>query len=167
MKSRSYTKLVGILFLAVFISGCATIFKGSEADVRVNSSPAGATISVNGVNSGLTPQTLSLKRNQTHQIEFSRDGYESVRFNVDRKFDIATAVVGNLFSWSILGIIVDVATGAAYTLTPADLEANMTALQSMNLVPADLDGDESDIFVVMFTSDEWAKISEFSAKNSN
>jgi len=167
MKSKLYSKLLGIFFLFIFISGCATIFKGSEADIRVNSSPAGATIKVNGINSGLTPQTLSLKRNQTHQIEFSRDGFESVLFNVERKFDIGTTVIGNIFSWGIIGIIVDVATGAAYTLTPADLQANLGALQSLNLIPAELKSDEDDIFVVMITSDEWAKITELSEKNGN
>lgn len=150
---------IAVALMMVFImSGCATIFKGSEADVRVNSSPAGATIEVNGINSGLTPQTLSLKRNQTHQIEFSRDGYESVLFNVERKFDIGTTVIGNIFSWGIIGIIVDVATGAAYTLTPADLQANLGALQSLNLLPSELSSEGDDIYVVMITSDEWQQV---------
>ena len=153
-------KVVFIFAILLYTSSCATIFKGSSADIRVNSSPAGATVTVNGVHRGLTPQTLSLKRNKDHILEFTRDGYEKVTFAVDRKFDIGTTIVGNLFSWWLLGVIVDVASGAAYTLTPADLNANLSALQAHKIVPYEANINKDEVFVFMLTHDEWKAIVE-------
>lgn len=41
-----------ILTAFLFASGCTTIFKGSSADVRVNSTPSNADIYINGIDKG-------------------------------------------------------------------------------------------------------------------
>lgn len=151
-------RLIIIAGFCMSIVGCATIFKGSNADIRVNSSPAGATILANGINKGVTPQTLSLKRNQNYILEFKRDGYEDIKLEVNKKFDIGTTVVGNIVSWALLGIVVDVASGAAYSLDPADLQANLAELRISGHVPDESEIDESDIHVIMLTKEEWEEI---------
>lgn len=87
------------------------------------------------------------------------DGYEDVNIEVNKKFDILTTVVGNIFSWQLLGIIVDVATGSAYTLEPADLQANMNELRAAGYLPTESDLQRDDIHVVMITQEQWAEIS--------
>jgi len=154
-KFRVVTTLV--LFCVLSIS-CASIFKGSSADIRVNSNPAGANIFINGIDRGVTPQTLSLKRNSDYLLTFKKEGYEDLNFEIFKKFDIGTAVVGNIFSWGLVGIIVDVATGAAYSLTPADVEANLSSLQAAGYIDKDFETDDSDIFVFMLTTDQWEEL---------
>lgn len=148
-----------IVMLLSFL-GCATIFKGSSADVRVNSSPAGADIFINEIDKGTTPQTLSLKRNKDYLLTFKKDGYKDVKVEVNKKFDIGTTVIGNIFSWGIIGIIVDLAGGAAYSLTPADVEANMDNLAKAGYLPTENEMKESDIHVILLTKEEWAEISK-------
>lgn len=137
---------------------CASIFKGSSADVRINSNPAGADIFINGIDRGQTPQTLSLKRNQSYVLTFKKEGYEDLNFEVAKKFDIGTTVVGNIFSWGLVGIIVDVATGAAYSLTPADVEANLESMQQAGIIDAKANLKKGEIFAFMLTKEQWEEI---------
>lgn len=139
---------------------CATIFKGSSADVRVNSSPSGADIYINSIDRGKTPQTLSLKRNKDYVLSFKKEGYEDVNVEVNKKFDIGTTVVGNIFSWGILGIIVDLAGGSAYSLTPADVEANMDNLKNAGYLPEESEIKKNDIHVIMLTKEQWSEITK-------
>ena len=154
--SRSTMLLV---VLASFLTlSCASIFKGSSADIRVNSNPAGADIFINGIDRGQTPQTLSLKRNQDYVLTFKKDGYEDLNFEVSKKFDVGTAVIGNIFSWGIIGIIVDVGTGAAYSLTPADVEANLASMQQAGIIKADANLNDGEIFAFLLTTEQWEEI---------
>ena len=148
-----------IIFSFILMTGCATIFKGAHADVRVNSDPAGASIFINKIDKGTTPQTLSLKRNRNYTLVFKKEGYEPVRMEVTKDFDIATTIVGNIFSWALLGIVVDVATGAAYSLEPADIEANFSKLKEAGYLPKKEKMEKSDIYVMMLSKKEWSKIS--------
>ncbi|XWN38386.1 MAG: PEGA domain-containing protein [Balneola sp.] len=155
LNSKSLRVVSALVLMSTLSISCASIFKGSSADVRVNSNPAGANIFINGIDRGVTPQTLSLKRNSDYVLTFKKDGYEDLNFEVFKKFDIGTAVVGNIFSWGLVGIIVDVASGAAYSLTPADVEANMAGLQAAGYIDTDFETDGSDIYVFMLTTEQW------------
>lgn len=150
-------KLTILTITVVLISGCATIFKGSNAEVRFNSSPANATISINGIDRGSTPIALNLKRDNNYVVNFKKEGYEEVNIEVNKSFDAATTIVGNLFSWWLLGVVVDVASGAAYSLTPADIQANMDELRASNLIDEN-DIEEGTIHVVMMTKEEWEEV---------
>jgi len=152
---RSCALLIVVGFLT---TNCASIFKGSNADIRVNSNPSGATIMINNINKGTTPQTMSLARNQNYTLTFKKDGYKDVNFEVVKKFDVATTVVGNIFSWSLLGIVVDVATGAAYSLTPADVQANFDGMAKAGLIDPDFKQKKGEINVIMLTTEQWETI---------
>ena len=106
------------LGLAVVMAGCATIVKGRTQSVLFNSTPSGARIWVNGEDRGATPANLELKKNKDYKVVIKKDGYQDVTINVDKEFTMGWSIVGNVFSWGILGVIVDVADGAAYKLTP-------------------------------------------------
>lgn len=155
IKSKTLRAIPTLLVISILTISCASIFKGSSADVRVNSNPAGVNIFINDIDRGVTPQTLSLKRNSDYLLTFKKEGYEDLNFEIFKKFDFGTTVVGNIFSWGLVGIIVDVATGAAYSLTPADVEANMASLQAAGYIDKNIKADESDIFVFMLTTDQW------------
>lgn len=157
MKNTLTLALV-LAFVTITLTGCATIFKGADADIQVNSNPSGASIFVNNINKGTTPTTLALKRNQNHLLTFKMDGYNDVTVEVNQKFDIATTIVGNIFSWSLLGVVVDVATGAAYSLEPAVVQANLSKLQAAGYVPVSQPNGEDTIHVMMITEEQWSAI---------
>ncbi len=141
-----------ILLTAFFLLNvnCATIIRGTSQDFRANSSPAGARVLVNGEDRGATPTSLTLKRNRTHQITFQMDGYEDVIINLDRDFKAGPTLVGNFFSWWIIGVVVDVANGSAYQLTPEELDVTLRGSQTALDVSAD------ELQVIFFTPDQLA-----------
>jgi len=139
-----------ILFVAIpQISGCATIIRGSNQDVRVTSDPPNARVVVNGQDRGETPTTLNLDTSRDYQIEFAKDGYASETLNVRKDFTIGWPIFGNVFSWGIIGIVVDVANGSAYKLTPKQLEAALETTSADVRMPSD-----SDIHIALFSSEE-------------
>lgn len=152
-----------IVFMIV-LSGCALIFKGQSAELRVNSVPSAATVFVNGMSKGNTPLVLSLARDRDHTIIFKRTGFEDLQVDITKKFDVGTAVVGNFFSWSVFGLVVDIATGAAYSLTPADIEASLYELITMGLVQEPEISDEL-IQVFMISSEDWEQIKTRTTQN--
>lgn len=160
MKTNRIFKSCTLLIVAgLLTANCAAIFKGSSADIRVNSNPSGADIIINGIDRGVTPQTMSLSRNENYVLTFKKDGYEDVNVEVKKKFDVGTTVVGNIFSWGLIGIIVDVATGAAYSLTPADIDANFDTMAKAGLInPDELNQKEGEINVIMITTEQWEAI---------
>lgn len=151
---KSVVSKIAILSI-IFLTGCGTIFKGSNADVRLNSSPSGATVIINDINRGLTPLTLSLQRSKDYVVTFQKDGYEDIKVEINKKFDFPTTILGNIVFGGIIGLVVDFATGAAYSLTPADIQANMEALQSAGFFPDENLMTESDIHVFMLTPEQW------------
>jgi hypothetical protein len=151
-------KLLPLLLIsALFFTSCATIFKGSTADIMFNSAPSGAQLLINGINRGVAPSMLSLNRSTSHQVTMKMDGYEDVNFLIDKKFDFATTVVGNLFSWSLLGVVVDIASGAAYTLTPSDVQGNLRELKRAGFID-ETKAKKNEINVVFINKSDWDNI---------
>jgi hypothetical protein len=138
--------LLCLLVLGVAASGCATIVHGSTQSIAVNTDPPGARVMVNGQDHGATPTTLNLKRGRDHQIVFDLAGYQPVTINVEKNMDTMPFIVGNLFSWGIIGWVVDAANGAAYRLTPDQINANLPALQGM--IDVSPDADELSVFLL-------------------
>lgn len=153
----SYIKIAITALLILTLSGCGTIFKGSSAEVRFNSTPSNATISINGIDRGTTPLALNLNRNDNYVINFKKEGYEEVNVEVRKKFDAGTTIVGNLFSWWAIGIIVDIASGAAYSLTPADVQGNLAELKASGIIN-ESEIKENSIHVFMLTKEQWEQI---------
>lgn len=160
LSSRFKIYTASILLFSFFLTSCATIFKGSHGEVRFNSSPSGAEVIIDQVNKGETPTTSQLTRNESHTVTFKKDGYEDVTVRVERKFDGATTIVGNLFSWLLLGVVVDVASGAAYTLTPADVQGNLNELQAAGIIDQDQlsEQQKNTVHVFMLTKEQWEEI---------
>lgn len=152
-----------ILIIMFVATSCATLFKGQTAEVRLNSAPAGARIQINGFDKGVTPASINLKRNVNHSVTFTLDGYREVNLQIEPRFDVGTAVIGNLFSWSLFGLVVDVASGAAYSLTPADLQANFSSISQV----VDIDVSKlkkGEMFVFMLTEEQWSEIKAMSGR---
>jgi len=160
MKKHTKIHITGVFLISLILASCATIFKGGHGEVRFNSSPSGADVLINQVNKGETPTTAQLSRKESHTVTFKKEGYEDVTVRINRKFDGATTILGNIVSWALLGIVVDVASGAAYTLTPADVDANLNKLQAAGIIDKEKISKKSEntVHVFMLTKEQWKKI---------
>ena len=100
--------LLSILLLS-FLSGCATVVRGTTEPVRFSSEPPGALVSVGGGQACTTPCTLTFKRNSSLLAQYTKDGCEN-----------GTVSLYPTMSGSgvILGGVIDHALGSTYTLQP-------------------------------------------------
>jgi hypothetical protein len=100
---------VGALLL---LSGCATLFSGTDDDITFDSEPQGAQVLIDGIVVGTTPTTVVVDRPGLEETDVTvqLEGYEPLRFELDTEFN-NTAIL-NVFFWP--GFVIDVLTGALF-----------------------------------------------------
>lgn len=118
-------KLKSLLFalgLVLLMSSCATIFTGTKSKVTITSIPPGANIVVDGIDRGVTPSTLSLKRGfESPTISLKLDGYKTRTFEPEQSFQLVSILnLGNPFGWAI-----DAVSGAAMKYDPKVYELKL------------------------------------------
>lgn len=133
--TRSLFHVFGFAFLAciaLVLSGCATLFSGTDDSVTFSSEPSGAMVLVDGRNVGTTPVTVEIDRpgfgdaDVTVQLE----GYDTRQFELDKEFN--TTAILNIFA--PIGFLIDAVTGAIYKLDPTTYTVNMeSGIISMNI----------------------------------
>jgi hypothetical protein len=100
---------------ALMLSGCATITRGTTNNVQFLSEPAGAEVSTTVGLSCVTPCTLAVPRKDAFSATFRLDGHETQQVFVNTVVEGggAAGVVGNVIFGGIVGVAVDVSSGAA------------------------------------------------------
>lgn len=122
-----YLLTVGALLI---LSGCATLFSGTDEDITFNSDPAGATVIVDGVAVGTTPTTVEIDRPGLNDMDVTvqLDGYDTRTFELSKEFNMVSIL--NIFFWP--GFIVDALTGALFkydkTTYTVDMENGVISL---------------------------------------
>ena len=120
--------IINTIFLAtlIFGSGCATVLRDSNQPVAFTSAPAGVTVALNGIDRGVTPVTVSVKRATSDTIvSYKLKDFHPVSFVLDRSFGKAT--FGNILLGGGIGAIVDAASGKNATY-PENVHIGMTPL---------------------------------------
>lgn len=104
------------LAAALALSGCATLFSGTRQNVHIASDPPGATILVDGLEQGVTPTTLRLKKPGLDDTEVTlrMAGYADRTFSLQSEFDMISLL--NVFFWP--GFLVDAVSGAIQEYDP-------------------------------------------------
>jgi hypothetical protein len=100
---------VVLLAIAMATIGCATMIRGTEESLSVTSEPSGALAELSNGQKGETPCQFILKRNQSLNIKYSKNGYH------DENVSVYPTLAG---AGVILGGLIDYGTGAVYSLTP-------------------------------------------------
>lgn len=108
------------VFLAVSSFGCATVFKGSSQVVTFNSEPQGAVVVLDGIPMGVTPVSLSLKKNRYKTVMLKKDGFQVITQPLQTGYD-AVALVNVLWDCSTTDLI----TGNAYEYEPNSYHFNL------------------------------------------
>ncbi len=99
-----------VLTLTILFTGCATLFAPKTHPLAVSSEPHGAEVYVNGLKMGTTPVKLSLKADKSYNIEFRKEGYESVTRVVNTKVGAGWVVLDAISGF--VPVIIDAATGS-------------------------------------------------------
>lgn len=141
------------LALTLLMSSCATIFSGSKQKVKFSSNPSSATIFIDEVEVGKTPFEIKLARKKKHSVMIKLEGYETYQTNLTKKLN--GWFLGNILIGGIIGFIIDPITGAMYSLTPKQINAQMNKGTVFNS-----SGKGVYIAVVLNVDPNWKKIGQ-------
>jgi len=124
MSIKTYlAKATTALVLVASFTGCASIVSGTRQEVRVNSSPSGGNIKVDGALAGTTPAVLELSSKESHKLTIELQGYKPYDIILVQKTN--GWIFGNIFFGGLIGIAVDISDGAAYALSPNKIDAQL------------------------------------------
>lgn len=123
------------------LTGCATIIYGTTQSVSVNSSPAGAKVTVHDMTLGtqvgtqLTPAVFLLKRGHAYfrranyRIVVEKEGYHSAESTIVGRpngwYIAGNFLVGGLIGW----LIVDPISGAMWSLDTQQVHVSLTPIE--------------------------------------
>ncbi|MFO1304056.1 MAG: hypothetical protein U1F54_10015 [Burkholderiales bacterium] len=126
--------LVFACALALVVSGCATITKGTTQTVTVATDPAGATCKLTRDGQPLavvnpTPGSIPIERGRgTIAVDCRRDGYLEASGAMSSEFQAMT--FGNILFGGLIGVAVDAASGAMH---------EYPAMVTITLIPEQFD----------------------------
>lgn len=119
--------IAALAAVVLFSSGCATITTGGGPDqrVRISSDPRGGRIMVDGQYKGETPTSISLTRKDNHLVHIELNGFEP--YEIEIKSGINLMTFGNAIIGGVIGLGVDLVSGATTSLSPNDIDAKLVA----------------------------------------
>lgn len=120
-----------ILSAALLSAGCASIIHGTMQSVPFNSNPVGAQVTVIDdegfkIANGTSPCVLTLKRGNEYKVTIEKEGYAPFSIVLKRRID--GWYWGNiaLIPFGMIGVVIDIANGAAYKLSPKEVQISLT-----------------------------------------
>lgn len=132
-------KKVILLAALAAATGCATVIRGTKDSSKFESTPAGATVTVESISTDklgpftcVTPCEMELKRKREWNVVFTLDGYKPVTGQLVPKVTgggVASGA-GNVIAGGIIGIGVDAGTGANLDLRPNPMVARLARVDS-------------------------------------
>ena len=96
----------------MLLAGCATIVRGTEQQVTVDTIPGGAQVEFSNGRNCTSPCSVAAKRNQALEVNISKEGCATQTAFVRPRLSTGASVLGGL---------PDYATGAIYDLEPSSL----------------------------------------------
>lgn len=109
----------------VALTACATITRGTQTNWEVKTSPSGASVKTsNGRSCAATPCTIRTSRKSVFTATISKPDYKPVDVQVSHEMSAGggVALLGNFILGGVLGIVVDLVTGAPDDLTPEKVD---------------------------------------------
>lgn len=146
MFSKAVCRIATAGVFALATQGCATITRGTTEAWTVESEPIGAEVTLSSGESCTTPCTLTKKRKDAFMVTIEKEGYETVRTQIQSQVAGAGAagMAGNVLVGGIIGVGVDAATGATKELKPNPLVIKMVPVSgAASALPAEPAADGS------------------------
>lgn len=116
--------LVVGLVLVLSGSGCATIVSGRHQDIHVTSDPPGVRVKADTGVEVTTPAELSLTRNKRHTLVAECEGSEPQQKEL--QCGMNGWIVGNILIGGVIGVVVDIVSGAHGQLSPDAVHFDFT-----------------------------------------
>ncbi|HEY2710098.1 MAG TPA: PEGA domain-containing protein [Caulobacteraceae bacterium] len=109
--------------LVAMTSACATVTRGTHESWSVTSEPPGAVTTSNGFSCPQTPCTFKMEHKAEFDVTVSRDGYKPYHGHVVHVVSSGggLGMAGNVLVGGVVGVVVDVASGAMMELKPNPL----------------------------------------------
>ncbi|HEY6621589.1 MAG TPA: PEGA domain-containing protein [Steroidobacteraceae bacterium] len=149
--------LAGIAVLVM--SGCATVIHGTRQDVGISSTPTGASVTIDNLQSGTTPVFAKLRRKENHVVRISLAGFQPIDLTLTSS--VSGWVWGNIAIGGLIGLAVDAISGGMYKLSPEELSA---ALGTTSTKTVDRGADGINVVVVLKPEASWVKIAQLEAR---
>jgi hypothetical protein len=113
-------RFLAAVALALMMSSCATITRGTTSQVQFHSDPPGAAMRTSHGHSCVTPCVLQMNRKDEFIATFSKPGYADQEVQVRTKLagEGAAGFVGNVVIGGVVGMAADAATGATLEHIP-------------------------------------------------
>ena len=110
--------IASLMAFSIILSpmGCAVIFTGSSQMIQVSSTPSGAAVRLNGIGVGTTPTQVNVERGSNHFVRLTKAGFEPITIHIGQKLNGLFFL--DIISLNLLGIIINMATGAWKWATP-------------------------------------------------
>lgn len=136
MKNVSPFLILSFLAVTLF-SGCATVTRGTNDTLVVESDPPGAAVTLSNGMRDTTPATFKLPRKNNVSVRIERDGYEPVEIEVKSQISGAggAGLAGNVLIGGLIGAGVDVVSGAMNDLKPNPISVNLVPLNAKPAIP--------------------------------
>ncbi|MGN7867681.1 translation initiation factor 2 [Paracoccus sp. 22332] len=110
------------------VAGCATITRGSNDALIVNSTPTGAQVKMSdGQTCNNTPCTFKVPRKSELNVLITKDGCKHQQVRVTNRVASggSAAMAGNVLVGGIIGAGVDASSGAMLDLVPNPVEVTL------------------------------------------
>lgn len=136
-------RAAAVLCAAASLGACATVTRGSSDAWEVNTDPNGAkVVTSNGHQCPSTPCSIKMKRKSNFTATITKAGYKDASVSVTHKTSNggAAGVAGNVLLGGVIGLGVDLATGASQDLTPNPVNLKLEPVDAAPEKPKPSDG---------------------------
>ncbi|MBW8815180.1 MAG: translation initiation factor 2 [Caulobacterales bacterium] len=126
-------RVSAVLCAASSLAACATVTRGSDDAWVVNTEPVGAKVETsNGHQCPATPCAIKIKRKSEFTATITKPGYKVATVNVTHKTANAGAagVAGNVLLGGVIGLGVDMYSGASQDLTPNPVSLKLEPVEA-------------------------------------
>ena len=109
--------ITAMCMFSVLMTGCASVIKGTQDTISVNSLEKGTVIYVDGVKRGIDDAMAQVDKGDTHTIKVTKEGCEDIIIQTGESFD-ATTLLGIFIDFGLITIPIDLISGAAWKTSP-------------------------------------------------
>ena len=131
-------RIIAIIALALTVSGCATVTRGTTSQVQFNSDPPGVAMRTSHGHNCVTPCTLQMNRKDEFIATFSKPGFADQQVPVGTKVagEGVAGFAGNVLIGGVVGMAADAATCATLEHYPNPVSVTLEPLRPAAPPPA-------------------------------
>ncbi len=130
---KKLTAVGGLVAVAMTLSACATVTRGTKETFKVQTTPEGADVSMSNGQTCVSPCAIKLKRKDEFTVTVKKAGYKDATAEIKSvvKGGGVAGVAGNVLVGGIIGAVVDGSNGSMRDLSPNPLVLTLEPLAAI------------------------------------